>query len=309
MITVLGSLHMDLITRTDRIPRLGETVWGGQFIMSPGGKGMNQAVAAARLGSEVEVVGSMGDDHFGSILRDRLRKERITIIHLKIGSEPTGVASIMVDSNGNNIIAVAPGADKALTLEELEQIDDLMERSNIFMAQLEVPDELVIKGLEKACEAEVKTVLNLAPARELPPHTLNMVDVLVLNDLEAKDLAESDSVERSAQKVIEQGPRAVVVTLGKEGSMLIWEGEVITIPGIEVKAVDTTGAGDAFCGGLAAALDAGQTLEKAVRLGNLAGALSTTKLGAQEALPTRAEIEKLEKELEFKNRSHTVKDL
>ncbi|MFO7966871.1 MAG: ribokinase [Archaeoglobaceae archaeon] len=297
MIIVLGSLHIDLITRTDRIPRLGETVWGGEFTVSPGGKGMNQAVAASRLGRKVEFVGSIGDDHFGRILKDRLKEERIATTHLKISDQPTGTASIMVDSDGDNIISVAPGADKALTLEDLEEIDGLLGDASVFMAQLEMPDEIVMRGLEKASEAGVKTVLNLAPARKLPDRTLKMVDVLVLNDLEVRDLGESDSVEEAAQNVIDQGPHAVVVTLGKKGSMLASEGENIVVPGIEVKAVDTTGAGDAFCGGLAAALDRGETLQEAVKLGNLAGALSTTKMGAQEALPTRAEIEECKKQM------------
>lgn len=296
MITVLGSLHMDLITKTERIPRLGETVWGGEFIMSPGGKGMNQAVAASRLGGKVEFVGSIGNDYFGSMLQERLEEERIGTTHLKISKQPTGTASIMVDSEGDNIIAVAPGADKALTLGDLEQIDELLEKSSVFLAQLEMPDEIVMKGLEKASKAGVKTILNLAPARELPDKSLQMVDVLVLNDLELKDLAGGNSLEEAAQKVIEQGPQAVVVTLGKKGSMLASE-DIITVPGIEVKAVDTTGAGDAFCGGLAASLHSGKTLEEAVRSGNLAGALSTTRVGAQEALPTRAEVEEMEKEL------------
>lgn len=297
MITVLGSLHMDLITKTERIPRLGETVWGGESTMSPGGKGMNQAVAASRLGGKVELVGSIGDDYFGSVLKDRLKEEGIGTTQLKTSDQPTGTASIMVDSEGNNIIAVAPGADKALTLVDLEQIDELLETSRVFLAQLEMPDEIVITGLKKASKMGVKTILNLAPARELPDKSLQMVDVLVLNDLELKDLAESESIEGAARKVIEEGPNAVVVTLGKKGSMSISEKEVITVPGIEVRTVDTTGAGDAFCGGLAAALDGGKYLKRAVRLGNLSGALSTTKVGAQEALPTRAEVEKLEKEL------------
>lgn len=297
MITVLGSLHMDLITKTERIPRLGETVWGGEFIMSPGGKGMNQAVAASRLGGKVEFVGSVGNDYFGSMLQERLEEERIGTTHLKISKQPTGTASIIVDSEGDNIIAVAPGADKALTLGDLEQIDELLEKSSVFLAQLEMPDEIVMKGLEKASKAGVKTIVNLAPARELPNKFLKMVDVLVLNDLELKDLAGGNSVEEAAQKVIEQGPQAVVVTLGKKGSMLVSEQGIINVPGIEVKAVDTTGAGDAFCGGLAASLHSGETLEEAVRSGNLAGALSTTKVGAQEALPTREEVEEMEKEL------------
>ncbi len=300
MITVLGSLHMDMVTRTERIPRLGETVWGGEFIMSPGGKGMNQAVAASRLGGKVEFLGSIGDDYFGGILKERLRKEEIGTDHLKISSQPTGTASIIVDSSGNNIIAVAPGADEALTLDDLEQIDELLEKSKVFLAQLEMPDEIIMGGLEKASKRGVKTILNLAPARKLSHEFLQMVDVIVLNDLELKDLAGSDLIEEAAKSVIEQGPQAVVVTLGKEGSMLVSkDGTVntITVPDIEVKAVDTTGAGDAFCGGLSAALDSGEDIQGAVRLGNLIGALSTTKVGAQEALPTREEVEDLKKEL------------
>lgn len=303
MITVLGSLHLDLITKTERIPRLGETVWGGEFTMSPGGKGMNQAVAASRLGGKVEFVGSIGDDNFGNMLKEKLREEEIGISKLKISSQPTGTASIIVDSEGNNIIAVAPGADKALTLNDLEQLDELLEKSSVFLAQLEMPDEIVMRGLEKASKRGVKTILNLAPARKLPHRFLQMVDVLVLNDLEVKDLAGSDSIEEAARSVIERGPQAVVVTLGKEGSMLVSKDDTVntvTVPGIEVKAVDTTGAGDAFCGGLAAALDSGEDIQKAVRLGNLAGALSTTRLGAQEALPTREEVEEVEKELGFR---------
>lgn len=295
-ITVLGSLNMDLVNKTDRIPEVGETVLGGDFRMVPGGKGANQAVAASRLGSNVIFLGKVGRDYFGKILVENLEEEGIETENLiETDGASTGVAEIIVDSEGNNIIAVAPGANAELSVEDIEETENIFANSDLVLTQLEVPIEVVEYSLEKASDMNVKTVLNPAPARKLPEGLLEKVDVLVPNEIELMDIAGMDrtskSIENAGKKILKKGPEAVVVTLGGEGALLVLEDGAMKFEGIEIEAVDTTGAGDAFCAGLAIAIASGKSLQESVEIGNLAGALATTRVGAQEALPTLDEIE------------------
>lgn len=286
---------MDLITKTERIPRVGETVWSGKFKMAPGGKGMNQAIGASRLGSDVSFIGKVGEDYFGEKLLEKLKEEEIDTTHLDIEKQvPTGTASIIVDLEGRNIIAVAPGADESITKKDIDKSIKLLERSEVFLAQLETPIEIVEYGITKAKESGAKTILNPAPAKELPKNLLKNVDVLVPNEIEVIDIAkthEKKSMEEAARKIIQRGPETVVVTLGKEGCLIVTEEKVREIEGINVEAKDTTGAGDAFCAGLAVGLASGKDIQEAAEMGNLAGAFSTMEVGAQEVLPSLADLE------------------
>lgn len=294
-VAVLGSLHMDLVTDTEKIPEIGETVWGGTFNMKPGGKGANQAIASARLGSEVIFIGKVGDDQFGRTILKNIEGEEIDSSFIGIDKESvTGTASIIVDSRGSNLIAVAPGADANLNVQDVMEAKKGFQKAGVLLVQLEIPIEMVRRGIEIASDQGLKTILDPAPARELPEGLLEKVDVLVPNEIEVRDLAGMDrksaTVKESAKRMLAKGTKAVVVTLGKEGSLVITRDETIKVESVEVRAVDATGAGDAFCGCLAHCLASGKSLKEAVRISNLAGAISTRKLGAQEALPTWKEL-------------------
>ncbi|KXB07584.1 hypothetical protein AKJ54_00010 [candidate division MSBL1 archaeon SCGC-AAA382K21] len=301
-ISVLGSLHIDLVNKTKRIPEVGETVWGGKFKMTPGGKGANQAVAASRLGAEVKLLGKIGSDYFGEILVDNIANEGIPTNNLISNDEfHTGVAEIIVDSKGRNIISVAPGANAELTVNDLESKTDFFESSDLFLTQLEIPVEVVEYALEKASENGLKTILNPAPAKEISDKILRNVDILVPNRIELMDIAgegrTSNSLKEAARDILKRGPEAIVVTLGEDGALLVSDEEATKFEGTKIEAMDTTGAGDAFCAGLATSMASGKSLQESVKTGNLAGALTTTKLGAQEALPTYQELSDFKKEI------------
>lgn len=296
MITVLGSLNMDLITKTERIPDIGETVWGGEFKMSAGGKGLNQAVAAGRLSGDVSFLGKIGDDYFGKKLLKKMKREPIDTTYLKIEeNRQTGIASIMADSKGRNIITVAPNVNSTVSLEEFKGVEELLKETNIFLTQLELPVSTVKEGIEKASESETKIILNPAPARSIPKRIFEKVDILIPNKIETFDLAgidrNSTSVKNAAEKLLGYGPETVIVTMGAEGVLLVSEKKISKFNTIDVKVTDTTGAGDAFCGTLAAALDSGKSISEAVKRGNIAAGLSVSRVGAQESLPTLEEVD------------------
>lgn len=293
---------MDLVNKTERLPDIGETVWGGEFKMMPGGKGANQAVAASRLGANVIFLGKVGRDYFGKVAIENLEEEGIRTDFLSKDDEvSTGIAEIMVDSKGDNIIAVAPGANENLSIEDLKEVEDIFATSELILTQLEIPINVVEYGIEKASEMNAKTILNPAPARSLPSGLLEKVDVLIPNKIELMDIAgmerTSESIENAGKKILEKVSEAIVVTLGEDGALLICEDEVMKFEGIEVEAVDTTGAGDAFCAGLATSIASGKSIQESVEIGNIVGALATTKLGAQEALPTMRELEEFRRKI------------
>ncbi|MDW0116515.1 ribokinase [Sporosarcina thermotolerans] len=287
-ITVIGSINMDLVTSTSRIPKVGETLLGDSFHTIPGGKGANQAVAAARLGAEVTMIGAVGDDSFGETVVNNLTSHGINtedIIRIKDCS--TGIASITVSDRDNSIIVV-PGANDHITLDIIEQNEDKIKNSDILLLQLEIPLESVIRAVQLAKKHNTLTILNPAPIRKLPMELLEMVDYLTPNEHEQTLLFGSTG---GTEKEVEMLKEKCIVTKGSKGVMLYHNGDCLEIPSIQVEAVDTTGAGDSFNGALAFSLCAGTKIEDGCRFANVVGAISVTKLGAQTGMPSIKEVD------------------
>ncbi len=295
-IVVVGSVNTDMVVKSQRIPGTGETVTGGTFFMPAGGKGANQAVAAARLGAQVTLVAKVGDDIFGHQAIENFKKEGIVTDHILLDREnATGVALILVDEAGENCISVAPGANFALTPADVDAAADVIRKADVVLLQLEIPMPVVEHVAALAAEAGVPVILDPAPAAALPDGLLPNVSVLTPNESEAERLTgiavtDEASARRAAARLLESGARQVIVTLGTKGALLVGPETDALIPSYEVQAVDSTAAGDAFNGGLAAALAAGDVLEDAVRQATMVGALSVTRMGAQPSLPTAEEL-------------------
>lgn len=302
-IVVIGCLHTDFTVKVKTIPRIGESVLGKSFKRSPGGKGANQAVAAARLGADVVLIGRVGADVFGKELIKNLRENGIDTKYIIEDSETyTGLALIMVDEDGDNILAVASGADMRIRKEDIDRAEEIIKLSDILLIQLETPLQIVEYAINIAFNKGVKVLLNPAPAQKLSKDLLKKVYVLIPNEKEAELLSnvkikDLNSSKISAKKLLENGTENIVITLGKNGSIIATKEETVHINGLNVNAIDTTGAGDAFCGALAVALSSGKELKEAVIYANYAGALATTKIGAQEALPTKEELENFKREV------------
>jgi ribokinase len=298
-VTVVGSLNMDLIARAPRIPQPGETILGGDFHTAPGGKGANQAVAAARLGAQVSMVGQIGDDLFGDSLLENLKAAKVDHTFVIRNAEaPTGVALIMVGEAGQNSIVVASGANMCLSPSDVEAAEAAIADADVLLLQLEIPLDTVIRAAEVAHAHRVMVVLNPAPAHQLPETLLSLVDVLVPNESETALLTDMPvgnqvEAEAAAMALCELGIGTAILTLGERGALLAQPGGTEFLPAFEVTPVDTTAAGDAFVGGFGVALAEGRSLPEAVRWGNAAGALATTKLGAQPSLPTRQVVKRL----------------
>jgi ribokinase len=283
VIAIVGSINLDVVVEVERHPVPGETVLGGDRVELPGGKGANQAVAAARLGAEVAFVGRVGDDDAGRRLRDGLAAEGVDVAHVVVdASAPTGMALIAVDRAGENTIVVSSGANARVSAADVEAAGDVLARAAATLVQHEVPGEAVATAIARGGGT---VVLNPAPARPI----VAPVDVLVPNrgELEALAGRAGDPVELARSL---DAARAVVVTLGSEGAVVVEGSHVERIPAPSVEAVDTTGAGDAFCGALAQALDAGADLVEAARWAVRAAAASVTKPGAQGGLPRAADL-------------------
>ena len=298
-VLVVGSANTDLVVRTGRLPSPGETVLGGTFFSAQGGKGANQAVAAARSGASVTFVARIGTDGFGRETLAALGRDGIGTDYVFADPDlPTGVAFILVDESGENTIVVASGANAALSPVQLESSAPAFDRAGICLLQLETPLTTVTHAVEMANERGVPVVLNPAPAQALPPEVLEGVFLVTPNETEAEILTgirpNSDAeAQRSAEALLSRGVRAVALTLGSRGALLSVDGRSVHIPAPCVEAMDTTAAGDAFNGALAASLCRGASLEDAVAFANCAGALSVTKEGAQPSLPQREAIDRL----------------
>jgi len=298
-ITVVGSLNMDLVVRSPRIPQPGETIIGGEFRTAPGGKGANQAVAAARLGGQVSMVGRVGNDAFARSLVNGLAADGVD--HAFVIQDPkaaTGVAFIVVDDAGENSIVVASGANMRLSPADVDAAEAAISAADVLLVQLEVPLTAVVQAARAAHAHGAMVILNPAPACPLPHELLSLVDVLVPNESETALLTRLPvgalpEIEAAAMALCDLGVDTVMLTLGEQGALLVEKGETELVPAFEVTPVDTTAAGDAFVGGFALALAEGRSLTDAVRWGNAAGALATTKLGAQPSLPTRKAVEAL----------------
>jgi len=302
-IIVLGSVNVDLVVRGDRLPQPGETVIGGEFYQAAGGKGANQAVAAARAGREpVAIIGAVGNDSFGELVRHRLAQESLICDHLRtILDAPTGVALIMVDKNGENSISVASGANSLLTEADVDAIpQELLKGAKVFLTSLELPLPVVRRGLLRAKSAGLTTILNPAPARRwlLDEIAAELIDVITPNEHEGGQLlGEGSAAMAAAPKIRKMGVGAVVVTLGASGCLVVAE-ETLIVPAPRVTPVDTTAAGDAFNGALAVQLAEGVPLAVAARWATSAAALCTTRKGAQPSLPTRDQIDAMAAEAE-----------
>ena len=298
-VTVVGSLNMDLVVRAPRIPEPGETIIGGEFRTVPGGKGANQAVAAARLGAQVAMVGRVGGDAFGGLLLDNLAAAGVDHTFVARDAEAaTGVALIEVDDAGQNSIVVVSGANMRLAPVDVEAAAAAIGVADVLLLQLESPLETVTRAAQVAHAQGVTVILNPAPARPVPDGLLGLVDVLIPNESETALLTGlpvggQEETEAAAAALRRMGVATVILTLGGRGALLAHAGGVELFPAFDVTPVDTTAAGDAFVGGLAVALAEGRPLQEAVRWGNAAGALATMTLGAQPSLPTRQALERM----------------
>lgn len=296
---VVGSLNMDMVTRVGRFPAPGETIAGISFKMFPGGKGANQAVALARLGARVEIVGAIGSDMLGIGYQDILRTEKIGTQGLAVveGKE-TGTASIEVAVGGQNHIIIVGGANETVDAAYVEKCRSVIENSDMLMLQLEIPLEANIAAARIARAKNIPVMLDPAPARPLPKELLSLVTYLTPNETEAAilsgvDTATEDGIREAARVLEQSGVGAVVMKAGKRGAYLVAGQDVKRFPTMDVKVVDTVAAGDSFNAGLAFALAQGKAVDEAIRFANAVGSLSTTKEGAQGAMPTFAEAEAL----------------
>jgi len=300
-IAVVGSLNMDLVVRSPRIPVPGETIIGGDFQTVPGGKGANQAVAAARLGSQVSMVGRVGHDAFAGALQNNLVGNNVDCTYVVRDSESaTGVALITVDDAAQNTIVVASGANMRLTPTDVTAAESTIASSAVLLLQLESPLETVLRAAEVARSHGVKVILNPAPAptEPLPTQLLSLVDIIIPNETETSLLTglpvENDAQTRIAAAALrEMGVGTVILTLGARGSLLAGQTGTKLFPAFKISPVDTTAAGDAFVGGFGTALAEEKSLADAICWGNASGALAATQLGAQPSLPLREAVEKL----------------
>lgn len=293
-ILVVGSINMDMVVRVPNSPKPGETVLGGDFETFPGGKGANQAVAASRMGGEVTMVGRVGNDDFGNTLIQGLVENNIKTTHvIKDSKASTGVAMIAVAADGENMIVVAPGANSNVSIEDVSNARPLMRETDILLVQLECPLETITEAILLAKAYNVPVVLNPAPAQNLPESLLKNVDYLTPNQGELLKIFDENDLTKALAKWKKLGLNNLIVTLGANGARVI-SGDIDQhLPSNEVTTVDTTAAGDAFNGALAVALAEGKTIIEAVRYGMAAGALASTKRGAQPSLPSRDSVENL----------------
>jgi ribokinase len=297
-VIVIGSLNMDLVVKTSRMPSGGETLLGETFHTIPGGKGANQALAIAKMGGRVAMIGRVGIDGFGERLRHNLEAGGVDVTHLKSdGSAPTGVALIVVEPAGENRIIVVSGANFALTAEDILEIEPFLKQARMLVVQFEVPMEVVEAAVRLADRHSIPIIVNAAPAHPIVPDLFPLIDYLVVNENEAGLLSgvkviDIESGRQAARVLQDRGAKHVILTLGPQGALGRTSSEEFHVPAVSVNAVDTTAAGDGFIGGLVVSLldESGSFCEN-IRCANAAGAITATRFGAQSSLPSRAEVE------------------
>jgi len=296
-IVVVGSLNMDMVVQVDRRPGIGETILGRRFFTSPGGKGANQAYAAARLGGSVFMVGKTGADMFGEQLLRHLKEAGVQTEGIAAcEEESSGVACITIDAQGENNIIVVPGANHRLTAEDIRQNEARIQSGGLLVVQLEIPMEAVLEAVRLAHHHRVPVLLDPAPACPLPDELLGMVHYITPNESEMQQLTgkkvhDPETAFQAAEELLARGVRIVFAKRGENGVAVLSRSERFHMPGFRVNAVDTTAAGDTFAGALAVALTEGKSLSEAVRFANAASALSVTRYGAQSSMPDRSETE------------------
>lgn len=296
-IAVVGSIHADFYVKVKRFPQPDETVIGSDFIIYPGGKGANQAVGCARLGVETYMIGAVGSDYIGSLLIDNLARNGVRIDYVYKAGCSSGVAFIILnEETGENMIIVSPGADNAVTPQIVEDaLKGLVGKAKVLLTQLEIPIETVYRSLEMAKQHGLLTILNPAPARILDRGIYKFIDIIIPNRVELQQLTgmninSFEDVFRASEKLLEWGVRAVVTTLGSKGTAITTRGIKTVVKAFKVPVVDTTGAGDAFVAGFAAALLENRDIVDATRYANAVAALKIARMGAQ-SMPTRDEVE------------------
>lgn len=304
-ITVLGSFAIDLMSRTPHLPLPGETVLGGPFKLGPGGKGSNQATAAARAGANITMIAKLGMDEFGEIALNHFRNEKINTDYVYQSQQyETGAALIMVDQKAENMIVIAVGANNSITKEDVYKAEEAIATSQILLTQLEINIDAVIDGVDIAKKNNVKVILNPAPVQSIPDQLLDKIDVITPNETEVAsitgiELKSLKDAKRAGEILLSKGVKNVVITLGNNGALIVNHQMVKHIPAVKVDAIDTTGAGDAFNGGLAVALAEGKSLEDSVEFANYLAALSVTKVGTAPAMPYKKEIEEFMKKKSY----------
>lgn len=297
-IVVLGSCNTDLVIKTDHLPKPGETVLGGDFITNQGGKGANQAVSVSRLGGNVLFISKVGNDSFGKKTLQSLEQEQIdTRFCFTTNEAPTGIAMISVDKRGENSIIVASGANSLLTPEDVERALPEIENADILLMQMETPVPTITYAAKKAHEAGVKVVLNPAPypKQPLPEELKKNIDILIPNETEAQGLCgiivtDEDSAYQAIKAIQNQGIKQVLITAGASGVYAEIGGTIKCVPTFKANVVDTTAAGDTFCGALCVALSEGKDMESAILFANKAASLCVTRMGAWQSIPKKEEL-------------------
>ena len=295
-IFVVGSLNADLVVRTPRFPQPGETISGEDLNIIPGGKGANQAVAVARQGTSVSMLGRVGNDSFGPELINNLKQNHVDATYVQIDpNSATGTAVIVVDAKGQNSIILSAGANGKVSPLDVNSVS--FSGPKLLLLQLEIPVETVLSAAQSAKGKGLRVLLNPAPALPLPDELISLPDFLLPNETElglmtGQPVHDISSAEHAAEILLERGAQNVIVTLGANGALIVSGKQVIHINTYQVEVVDTTAAGDAFIAGFASALLQNKSIEEAVRYGCVCGTLATTKFGAQPSLPTRAEVER-----------------
>lgn len=298
-VVVLGGINTDFVVRANRLPKPGQTAEGFAFYSGPGGKGANQAVAATRLGARVALIGSVGADARGRRLRAGLRANGVEVVHVRLDpNRQSGAAIIAVDRSGEKQISVAMEANLGVTTEQVDRAEALIASARVLLMQLEVPMDAVCRAAMLARKYDTKIVLDPAPPARIPRRLFQLIDVIRPNRDEAEQLTgmrikTRADLRKAARALLKKGARIVVLESGSEGDLLLTATEEIVTPRFRVKTVDATGAGDAFAGAFAVGLAEGLELRAIMRLATATAALATTKIGAQEALPTRPEVERL----------------